>query len=140
MPNILTPAELAEIRQLDKARTQGEWRAGKPQWRRYGPPYKTPISSPNGTIANVLDHDADLHPKSGGYIPKGTPCKDIAFIAACSVAVPKMLATIKAQSEVIRAWDAWCSSPGSICDSLGEAATELMTNEIIALTGAVGEK
>jgi hypothetical protein len=38
--------------------TPGPWTAGKPQWKRGGPPYKIPISGPSGTIANVLTHDA----------------------------------------------------------------------------------
>lgn len=38
--------------------TPGPWKAGEPQWRRYGPPYKIPISGPHGTIANVLTHES----------------------------------------------------------------------------------
>lgn len=64
----------ANLRQLHKlnrrtklvhglVHTPGPWTAGKPQWKRGGPPYKIPISGPSGTIANVLTHESiQWHP------------------------------------------------------------------------------
>jgi hypothetical protein len=43
--------------------TPGPWTAGKPQWKRGGPPYKIPINAAGGTVANVLTHESiQWHP------------------------------------------------------------------------------
>jgi hypothetical protein len=55
--------KMSESRDQSVVHTPGPWIAGKPQWKRYGPPYKIPISSASGTVANVLTHESiQWHP------------------------------------------------------------------------------
>jgi hypothetical protein len=70
--------------------TPGPWTAGKPQWKRGGPPYKIPINSAGGTVANVLTHESIQWNPPEQCDPQ--PNGDARLIAAA----PDMLKTLRA--------------------------------------------
>lgn len=124
MPDILTPAELEVFGKLNEARTPGEWK-----WDSYSTIYalvpqghfldtcEPDTERPVGIIAGVnggLGQHGDelIHPEAKANAD---------FIAACSVMVPKLLATVKALREAmtdaaqkdaaLEAWLKWLAFP-----------------------------
>ena len=79
MREILTCAEIAQFAELDAERTQGAWTDYGNDWH------------------NVQRPDGSLIPCGHGPAAQ----EDTAFIAACSVMVPRLLATIKTLIAVI---------------------------------------
>ena len=100
--DILTSAEIAEIERLDAARTQGEWfDIPHPQWA--GAEHRIGCRQ-NESWGNF------------GQLCFAAP-NDAAYIAACSVMVQRLLATIQAYRELLAEamnWDHWAGCSGGI--------------------------
>jgi len=82
--------------------TPGPWSAGKPQWRRCGPPYKIPITCQEGVVANVISHDR----VNWGNTRNLRPSDDANLIAAA----PKMLEVLEKLTNSIEYYEA-CRKP-----------------------------
>lgn len=78
--------------------TPGPWFAGKPCWRRGGPPYKIPIHNEKGVVANVLTHESIEWYPPEKCDPQ--PNSDAKLIAAA----PDMLAALKKIAEYKCEW------------------------------------
>ena len=116
--DILTSAEIAEIERLDAARTQGEWfDIPHPQWA--GAEHRIGCRQ-NESWGNF------------GQLCFAAP-NDAAYIAACSVMVPRLLATIKAQQAALDAWRDWNSLDWFECSDREIAAA---IEKAVALTYA----
>mgnify|MGYP001597722334 CR=1 FL=1 len=129
---MLTKKEM-ELERLDAARTQGEWKACnggkcrcKQVWAQDYPIAKVEHGEWGDTYPALRKTGDELNQKVEAYIehiPYGEISEDVAtanaiFIAACSTAVPRLLADIKTLRELLS--DAWteyaCHAPGCLGD------------------------
>lgn len=84
--------------------TPGPWQVGATQWRRYGPPYKIAITSPSGTVANVLTHEhIDWHNVDRSTLKPNMDAKVVA-------AAPKMLELLEKLTGSLEYYQA-CTKP-----------------------------
>ncbi len=103
--------------------TPGPWRAGIPQWKRGGPPYKIPINAPSGTVANVLSHEPVAWHPPEECDPR--PNSDALLVAAA----PELLELLR-RSYLAMARDHWED---------GETESELSDQINSRLTLLLGE-
>ena len=107
--------------------TPGPWAIGKPQWKRYGPPYKIPISGPNGTIANVLTHESiQWHPPEQSDPQPNGDAKIIAL-------APEMWQAIQGALRIADLWSPSEYIPEEHCEEAKALYMMLRQFEEIAL-------
>ena len=113
---MLTEKEL-ELEQLDKARTQGEWfDIPHPEW--YGANHRVAATSSElwTSFNQICYADSD----------------DAAFIAACSVAIPRLLATVEVLRQAltrVEEYDEDGRNPWEAIEEMREIAIKAMKEE-----------